>query len=101
MLYPYQKYIDDYNSGRREMTKPVSQVQVGDVIQSKVKDGHTAIVVHIVTWDAQGRVVAVEVVDSNFVGGAHNEIIGRHLVSTSGSGYGDLDNYIALDLAYQ
>lgn len=106
-LESYTAYINDYN-GPRLKTKPSTQTLVADVLQTKwANGGHTAIAVHIVTWDAQGRVVCIEVVDSNYVGGADNEIVGRHILRSipagqkGDGGVGDLDSYIALKLNYR
>jgi hypothetical protein len=99
-LRTYQDYINDY-SGLRRWTKPISQVRVGDVIQTQWANGHTAVVVKIVAGTEGVNVTSVDVVDANYVGGAGNEIIGRHVIANTGSGVGDLDSYIALKLAYQ
>ncbi|MBI5404804.1 MAG: hypothetical protein HY976_01130, partial [Candidatus Kerfeldbacteria bacterium] len=96
-LWPYSTYRDDYVSKRMAMTKPIGDVMEGDVIQSTWPKLHTAIVVKIMAYNSQGKVTSVDVVDCNFVG---PEIVGRHIINTSGSGVGDLDNYIALKLNY-
>lgn len=113
-LYSYATYRDDFNGSRR-MTKPIGQVQIGDVIQTLTTSGHTAIVVQIMARDAGGNVSSVDVIDSNYVGGMNNEIIGRHVISSiplvrdargvvvqnGNGGLGDLDCYIALNLNYR
>lgn len=87
----------DYD-GPRRFTKPVSKSRIGDIIRTRITNGHTAIVVKLMAGGYGGApVTAVDVVDSNFIG---NEIIGRHVIAKSGtgSGVGDLDNYYAIDL---
>jgi hypothetical protein len=53
------------------------------------------IVVAILAGTEGSSVTSVGVIDCNFIA---NEVVGMHTVSTSGSGYGDLDNYYAVDL---
>lgn len=79
--------------------RPYSQIRVGDVIETTWANGHTAVVVAIVSGVAGSSVTSVRVVDSNYVGGNGQEIIGMHTISVSSSGgVGDLRNYHALNL---
>jgi hypothetical protein len=96
-LPSYATCLANYNSSR-SYTKPFRQLRVGDIIRSYSANGHTAIVVAILAGVEGSSVTSVDVIDANFVGGMGNEIIARHIISTSGSGYGDLDNYYAVDL---
>ena len=66
------------NSFKLDSNSNLSKVKEGDVIfQTNV---HTAIVVGIVR--SNGKVTGIDVIDSNFVGGNGNEIIGRHRYDT-------------------
>lgn len=104
-LSGYGDYIYDYNHGRQS-TKPLDQVQPGDVIQTTWNNGHRAIAV-LVFRDASGRVTAIDVIDSNFCNGDGAEIIGRHLMKRidtgkpGNGGVSDLDSYFALKLNYR
>jgi|GEM_PF-1124466 len=105
MLYSYKRFADDYAkpANHRVCTKPYYKARRGDIIQYyKNGKSHTAIVVAILGGREGSSVYSVDVIDANWVGGANNEIIGRHPISriTSGSGNGgisDLDQYIVID----
>jgi len=97
-LPTYQQVINDYD-GSRNYTKLAGQVYVGDLIQSKTVNGHTAVVVAILAGTAGVNVTSVDVVDANWIGGAGNEIIGRHYFNTAPQGgLSDLDEYIGIDV---
>ena len=65
------------NSFKLDSDSNLEKVKEGDVIfQTNV---HTAIVVGIVR--SNGKVTSIDVIDSNFVGGNGNEIIGKHRYS--------------------
>lgn len=91
----YATCLADYNSASRRYTKHYRNIQPGDIIRSFATNGHTAIVVKVLAGTPGSSVTSVDVIDCNFIG---NEIIGRHIISTTGSGMGDLDNYYAVDL---
>lgn len=97
-LPTYTAAISDYNGSRR-YTKDATKAKVGDILQTKWKDGHTAVVVAILEGQEGVSVRKLDVIDSNYVSdrGLDQEIIGRHIIDVNGVG-GDLDNYIALDL---
>lgn len=90
----YAACLVDYN-GNRRYTKPYRNIQPGDIIRTYTANGHTAIVVAVLSGAAGSSVTSVDVIDANYIG---NEIIGRHIISTSGSGNGNLANYYAVDL---
>ncbi len=99
-LHSYAACLADYNRGpgRRQFTKPASESRIGDVIRTFDSDSpgcHTAIVVKLMAGGYGTPVTSVDIVDSNFIG---DEMIGRHVISRSGSGVNDLDNYYAIDL---
>lgn len=99
-LPSYQSVINDYN-GSRNYTKLAGQVYVGDLIQSKTVNGHTAIVVAILAGTAGSNVTSVDIIDANWL---DTEVIGRHPISVIGDGQGgngtlsDLDEYIGIDV---
>ncbi len=94
-IFPtYATCLNDYNGARR-YTKPYRNIQPGDIIRTYATNGHTAIVVAVLAGTPGSSVTSVDVIDANYIG---NEIIGRHIISSSGSGNGDLDNYYAVDL---
>ena len=62
------------NSFKLDSNSNLSKVKEGDVIFAT--NVHTAIVVGIVR--SGSNVVSIDVIDSNFVGGNGNEVIGRH-----------------------
>lgn len=93
-LPTYQQVIDDYN-GSRNYTKLAGEAEVGDVLQTKWVNGHTAVVVEILSGTPGEWSTSIDVVDSNFIG---DEIIGRHILDINYSGIWDLDNYIAIDM---
>lgn len=103
----YQKVLPSYascridygdNAGSRNYTKHFSKVLIGDILRSKKDNGHTGIVSAILAGVPGVSVTAVDMIDCNFVGGSGQEIIGQHVISTSGSDLGDLDNYYAVDV---
>jgi len=102
----YQKKLPSYSAsysdytGARTYTKPYTKALVGDLVRSKATNGHIGIIVRIMAGTPGSSVTSVDVVDANYVGGAGNEIIGRHIISISGTGIGlgDLKNYYVIDL---
>jgi hypothetical protein len=93
----YAQCLADYN-GPRNYTKPVAKLRIGDIIRSFSTNGHTAIVVRIMSGQEGTSVTSVDLVDANWVGGMGQEVIGRHVISKSGSGLSNLNNYYAVDL---
>jgi hypothetical protein len=93
----YAQCLADFN-GPRNYTKPVSRLRIGDIVRSFSTNGHTAIVVRIMSGQEGVSVTSVDLVDANWVGGMGQEIIGRHVMSKSGSGLSNLNNYYAVDL---
>ena len=94
VLPSYATCRNDYN-GSRNFTKSYRQTRVGDILRTTWDNGHTLIVVRIVSGTEGSSVTAVQVIDCNFIA---NEVVGMHTISTSGSSYNDLDNYYAVDL---
>ncbi|MEK7158325.1 MAG: hypothetical protein AAB733_02015 [Patescibacteria group bacterium] len=97
-LPTYTAVINDYNSSPRRYTKLGGEARVGDLLQTKWSNGHTAVVVQILEGREGVWSPKLDVVDANFVGGDGAEIIGRHILDVNASGTSDLDNYIAIDL---
>ncbi|MFN7953541.1 MAG: hypothetical protein U0610_17575 [bacterium] len=100
VLPTYSAARADYD-GPRKYTKDASKSRLGDILFRK--DGtHTAVVVKILAGTEGQSVTSLDVIDSNLVtwGGKDEEIIGRHIVDTSGryGSYGTLGNYYAIDL---
>jgi hypothetical protein len=98
----YALCYNDFNGARR-YTKAVRDLKPGDVIRTKTANGHTAIVIAILSRNSDGSVKAVDVIDSNFVSWPNTskqEIIGRHPLTRGDSrgGVQDLNNYYGLDL---
>ncbi len=108
-LRSYSFYINDWGNGYgpRQHTKPAREARISDVIQSKKVNGHRAIVVKIMIGQEGSTVTSVDVIDSNFVGGRDQEMIGRHVIASIPTGQprngtlSDLDSYFALKLNYR
>ena len=73
-----------------------SQILPGDVIETTWKNGHTALVVAVLSGTSGKSVTSVRVIDSNWIG---DEVIGMHTISvTYRGGVSDLRSYHALNL---
>lgn len=62
-------------------TRYIGHARPGDVIFRITGTKHVALVVHVLSGNSDaGTVTSVDVVDSNYIGGDGNEIIGRHII---------------------